>query len=300
MPPRSVFSHIQDEISQGHGTRKQLYVDLEKALGGKHVIAFFTSFLWPVTISDQDPDMIEEALERLPGDGKEVVLIINSPGGEGVAAERIVNVLRSYSPGNTFSVIVPRKAKSAATMICFGAHKIGMSRTSELGPVDPQIVVSNDEGQAVSVHAAHEIIESYEDLISKANRTKGRLEPYLQQLARFDARDIRRIRSAQDLSSSISIKCLKTGVMSKSSHAAIAKKLKPFLDPSYTKMHSRPIHHDVAKDCGLPVELHDLRSPIWSLVSTLYMRLNLFCNNHASKAIETVDDLFQAPIPGAP
>jgi hypothetical protein len=114
MPAKSVFSHIQDEINQGHGTRKHLYVELEKLLGGKHVLAFFTSFVWPVTISDQDPDMIEEALERLPSDGKEVVLIINSPGGEGVAAERIVNVLRSYSPGNTFSVIVPRKAKSAA------------------------------------------------------------------------------------------------------------------------------------------------------------------------------------------
>jgi len=155
MSNKAVFSHILDEINQGHGTRRQLYVDLEKQLG-KHVIAFFTSFSWPVTISDPDTDMIEEALQRLPTDGKDIVLLINSPGGEGIAAERIVNVCRSYSPKNSFSVIVPRRAKSAATMICFGAKEIGMSRTSELGPVDPQIMVSDDQGRPISVHAAHE------------------------------------------------------------------------------------------------------------------------------------------------
>lgn len=293
---KSVFSLIQDEINQGHGTRRQLYIDLENALG-RHVIAFFTSFSWPVTISDPDTDMIEEALQRLPSDGKEIVMLINSPGGEGVSAERIVNVCRSYGPKSSFSVIVPKKAKSAATMICFGADEIGMSRTSELGPVDPQIMVSDENGRPVSLHAAHEIIESYEDLMNKANRTKGRLEPYLQQLARFDAKDIRRIRSAQALSASISIKCLKTGVMSRRSNSSIEKMIRPFLDPAYTKMHSRPIHHDVARQCGLPVKLYDLRSPTWVLVSELYMRLNQFCTNHASKAIETAIDLFVAPIP---
>jgi len=287
--PNSVFAHINDEINQGHGTRRGLYINLEKELDGRHVIAFFTSFAWPVTISDADSDMIEEALEKVPNDGKEVVLIINSPGGEGVVAERIVNVCRSYSSGNSFSVI--------ATMICFGANKIGMSKTSELGPVDPQIQISNDKGQVVSVHAAHEIIESYEDLFRKANQTKGRLEPYLQQLARFDAKDIRRIRSAQALSTSISIKCLKTGIMANRSQRYIEGKLKPFLDPAYTKMHSRPIYHDVALQCGLPVELYDLRSPAWTLVSALYMRLNQFCTRHASKAVETARDLYAAPIP---
>src|SRR5271169_4351665 len=108
--PGSIFNRIQAEINQGHETRRRLYVDLEKELGGKHVVAFFTSFVWPVTISDADPDMIEEAVEKFPDDGQEIVLIISSPGGEGIAAERIVNVCRSYSAGNTFSVIVPRKA----------------------------------------------------------------------------------------------------------------------------------------------------------------------------------------------
>ncbi len=294
----SVFDQIQEEIGQGHNTRKRLYADLEAALDGRHVVAFFTSFVWPVTIAEADPDMIEQALAGIPTDGKDIVLLINSPGGEGVAAERIVNVCRSYSSSGSFSVIVPRRAKSAATMICFGAKDIGMGRTSELGPVDPQIVVTNDDGQPMSVHAAHEIIESYEDLMRKANRTRGRVEPYLQQLARFDAKDIRRVRSAQELSASISITCLKTGSMLKRSQTQIERMIKPFLDPTYTKTHSRPIYHDLAKQCGLPVTVYQPRDPVWVLVSALYTRLNQFCSRHASKVVETRDELFAAPIPG--
>jgi hypothetical protein len=38
-----------------------------------------------------------------------------------------------------FIVAVPRKAKSAATLICLGAQEIHMGLMSELGPIDPQI-----------------------------------------------------------------------------------------------------------------------------------------------------------------
>lgn len=76
---------------------------------------------------------------------KGLIIMINSPGGDGLAAERIINVCRSYSGTGEYQVIVPGKAKSAATMVCFGASAIYMSPTSELGPVDPQIVIVDNE-----------------------------------------------------------------------------------------------------------------------------------------------------------
>ena len=60
--------------------------------------------------------------------------MINSPGGSGLAAERMINVLRSYSGIGEYWAIVPAKAKSAATMVCLGASKILMGPASELGP----------------------------------------------------------------------------------------------------------------------------------------------------------------------
>lgn len=277
--------------------RKSLYGQIEKQLGpGKKVIAFFTSFSWPVIISDFDADMIEEVLQNSDFDGKELVLILNSPGGEALSAERIVNICRSYANG-LFSVIVPKMAKSAATMICFGAKKIGMGETSELGPVDPQIPIRDERGQVISYRAAHEIIESYQELVRKANQTKGRLEPYLQQLARFDARDIRGIISAQALSESISVKCLKTGMLARLSEAEIKAKMKPFLDPTQTQVHGRPIYPALAKECGLKVEVHDLRSQLWKSVWALYVRLNFLVTHSVSKVIESASDLYTAAPP---
>ena len=80
--------------------------------------------------------------------------------------------------------MVPRMAKSAATMICLGANEIIMSSTSELGPIDPQILIRDEQGKPVRYQAAHEIIDSYNELMDMANITKGRLEPFLQQLKR--------------------------------------------------------------------------------------------------------------------
>ena len=77
--------------------------------------------------------MLESVLEVEHTSGR-LVLIVNSPGGQALAAERIVNVCRAYSAGD-FEVVVPHMAKSAATMICFGANRIHMSKTAQLGPV---------------------------------------------------------------------------------------------------------------------------------------------------------------------
>ncbi len=277
--------------------RRHLYESIQKALGGnKVVVTLFTSFRWPVLLEDTDADMLEELLHNCDCPANELVLIINSPGGEAFAAERIVNICRSFSPKG-FTVLVPKMAKSAATMVCLGATQIGMSTTSELGPVDPQIPVQ--DGDEIRYLAAHEIIESYKDLFQKANRTEGRLEPFLQQLQRFDARDIRRIVSAQELSASIAIKSLKDGMLSKFTEKQIKKKIAPFLDPAITKAHGRPIYHDVAEKCGLNVKLYKIHDNFWKDVWELYMRCNYVVSNaqlRVAKMVESLDDYYVASV----
>jgi hypothetical protein len=290
------YTRMLEEANQGHGMRRHLYASLEKALRKNNkevvVVSLFTSFRFPVLLEDADADMLEELLHSCDCPTKELVLVINSPGGEAFAGERIINICRSFNPDG-FTVLVPKMAKSAATMVCLGAKEIGMSATSELGPVDPQIPIQ--DGDEVRYLAAHEIIESYKDLFRKANTTKGRLEPFLQQLQRFDARDIRRIVSAQELSASIAIKSLKDGMLSRFTEGQIKKKIAPFLDPSITKAHGRPIYHDVAEKCGLNVKLYDIHSDIWKLVWELYMRCNYVVQNmqlRIAKMVENVDDYY--------
>ena len=125
-------------------------------------------------IADSDVRMLEEVMLS-SGIRSALLLILDSPGGYGLSAERIIRVCRKYSNGS-FDVLVPFMAKSAATIICFGATKIWLGETSELGPIDPQYVI---DGFPVSIY---NMVKSYEELLHKANQTKGRLEPYLQQL----------------------------------------------------------------------------------------------------------------------
>lgn len=307
MPPTApnsrpmTYSTVLEETNQGHATREPLFRKLEQQLGPDkvRVVALCTSFMWPVIIEDSDADMLEEVLQNTDLNGKELVLLINSPGGDALAAERIVNICRSFST-NGFSVIVPKMAKSAATMVCFGAKKIIMSKTSELGPVDPQIPIRDENGNIYKYLAAHEILESYQELMKMANQTTKRVEPYLQQLARFDARDIRSIKSAVQLGESIAVKCLRSGILKGLTDAKIRAKIKPFLDPRHTKVHGRPIYHDTTHSCGLNPQVYDLKDPIWQTVWQLYVRLNNFVSSSSTgsaKIVESSEDFFQMPVP---
>lgn len=289
-----VFKRLLQEIHQGHELRRNIYSKLEVALGGEHrVVSVFTSFRYPVILEDSDADMLEEVLSTTDLDGRRLMVVLNCPGGDGMAAERIVNICRTFG-NNHFSVIVPKMAKSAATMVCLGADEIIMSSTSELGPIDPQILIRNERGEPEKYQAAHEILESFYYLLGEANTTKGRIEPYLQQLARFDARDIRNIESAQDLSESIAVGLLKKCMMKGLTDAQIKKKIKLLTDPRETKDHGRALFHDAAKKCGLNVTTIDNKHATWRLVWELYLRLNSLTNSHAAKVIETVDESYTA------
>ena len=93
-------SAVLEQISQGRATRSELYRSIECESGlkkGYRLVSFFTSFVFPVGIIDQDADMPEDVLRATLGPDDELLLMINSPGGDLLAAERIVKICRSYS-----------------------------------------------------------------------------------------------------------------------------------------------------------------------------------------------------------
>lgn len=290
-----IIQQVKEEQYQGHSTRKSIYSRLQKELG-MPVISFFTSFRYPVMIEDSDADMLESILQK--SDLSEgLVLLLSSPGGDGLAAERIINICRSYSGSQEYKVVVPGKAKSAATMICLGASELIMSATSELGPVDPQVVEVVDN--KVKWFSVYNIVKSYDDLFQKAVKEKGNIQPYLQQLSNYDAREIEEYRSALSLSEDIAIKALKTGMLHNLSKADIKKKVNFFLTPETVKTHGRPIYAKDILNCGLNVDIKDVREKFWYAVYELYVRLNNFVsNNNVAKCIESKDYSFVAKVEG--
>ncbi len=65
-------------------------------------------------------------------------LLLHTNGGSPVPAYVISRYLKTASP-HGFIAVIPRRAKSAGTLIALGAREIHMGMMSELGPVDPQI-----------------------------------------------------------------------------------------------------------------------------------------------------------------
>lgn len=68
----------------------------------------------------------------------DILLTVHSRGGKVEPAFLISKTCKKIAHGK-FVVAVPRKAKSAATLLALGADEIHMGMMSQLGPIDPQI-----------------------------------------------------------------------------------------------------------------------------------------------------------------
>jgi len=89
------------------------------------------------TMLKSDADKIYSAVTTFDKK-KPLLMILLSGGGIAGSAYLIGKLCREYSNGK-FIVVVPRYAKSAATLLCCAANEIHMGSLSELGPIDPQI-----------------------------------------------------------------------------------------------------------------------------------------------------------------
>ncbi len=282
-----VYSRVLKEQMQSHPTRRPLFKKLAGHLG-RPVVTYFAN-MGQGLLDTKDADMLQSILQEM-NLSHGLALVINSPGGDGIAAERVINVCRTYSGTGEYWAIVPGKAKSAATMVCFGASKIFMSGSSELGPVDPQIFL---EDTRLGVFSVHNLVKTYEDLFDQAvAETDGNLEPYLQQLQHFDVREIGEYKEAIKLSEDIAVRSLGTGMMKHEDHETISEKIKLFTEPDQVKSHARPISREEARSCGLVVEAIDVHEDWWKWLHELYVRTDQYVSTMTVKCMESESDSF--------
>ena len=98
--------------------------------------------------------------------GKDLLLILHTPGGQAEAAQTIVEYLRSKF--KKIDVAIPTYAMSAGTMIALGCDRIIMDRQSQLGPTDPQMFFGGRH------YSAHSIVGQF-----KRAKKEIRLSPVL-------------------------------------------------------------------------------------------------------------------------
>jgi ClpP class serine protease len=272
--------------------RRGLLRQLEDALK-RTVITYFTSHKHPVTIDQTDADMLEE-LMRQTNFHNGLCLILDTPGGDAISAERIVRICNVYS-GNNYEVLIARRAKSAGTIIALGASKIIMGETSAIGRIDPQIIVKEQDGDP-TLFPAHVIITSYDELIEKIAISSYK-DAYLQLISKYDINQIEAVRRQFKLAEDIAVQCLKNGMMKNLSEEEIKVKVAAFVTPIVTKAHSRDIFYEEAQKAGLNVELIRHDSALWKIVSDYYAQSWDFVTSEHCKLIDSVEKDYSLPWP---
>ncbi|MGH7238950.1 MAG: SDH family Clp fold serine proteinase, partial [Candidatus Saccharimonadales bacterium] len=119
---------------------KSILIQSIQGLRNSRVITYVTSDRPGPVGARVAPDVIplfSNQLRKITPAGKvsKIDLFLYSAGGDTMVPWRLVSMIREHC--EQFSVLVPYKAHSAATMIALGADEIVMSDLSELSPIDP-------------------------------------------------------------------------------------------------------------------------------------------------------------------
>lgn len=192
-------------------------------------------------------------------------LLLSSPGGDGETAVRLVRSAQARC--RELTILVPDQAKSAATIMCLGAHHILMGPTSDLGPVDPQLYLGS--GPLVS---AKDLIAAIEHAEKSVAENPDSYPIHASLLADVTEIMIQQARSALDRTADLVKEALRSNP--DRDEAAVQELQKNLQDP----LIDLPKHHGAifgAKDAeaaGLPVEVVDPQSDQWKLIWLLWAR----------------------------
>ncbi len=150
------------------------------ALAEKHGLSTYT-ILFLLDGEDELSSWHSNRIYKAASAGKRekpILLVLHNLGGS-IEAGYLISKTCKRLAKDKFSVVVPRKAKSAATLLSLGADEIHMGLMSELGPIDPQF----GGFPALGIKNALEILS---DLACKHPGASGMFSDYIQ--AKLDLR----------------------------------------------------------------------------------------------------------------
>jgi hypothetical protein len=231
------------------------------------------------SVCDNDVMALQVILEA-HGPQNRIALLVKSDGGSGMAALRLVHLLRQYA--NRLTVIAPLNCASAATMLALGADTIQMGPLSYLTAVDTSlehdlspldhtnqlVPVSNDE--------VDRVIRLWKDSVSR--RGDG-VNPY-QELYRY-LHPL--VIGALDRASSLSLMLCREILGYHMPDARKAERIARRLNSSYPA-HQYPITSREARRLGLRVQ----RIP--PELDRLLQELNLLYSEMGQRAITDYDE----------
>ena len=152
---------------------------------GRPLIVYVSDSLTPTPIKAQlanqmmislaDKDSFDEVTRNLPRDAA-IDILLHSAGGSAEATESIVALLRARFSHIRF--IIPNAAKSAATMLAMSGEQLIMDERSELGPTDPQMIFTTQDGRT-TIAPAQAIKDQFKTAQDEINADQRKLPSWV-------------------------------------------------------------------------------------------------------------------------
>jgi hypothetical protein len=309
-----VLHRVLDDIGRTHSeverfrggavlAKDRLFPALEEGRTKRRLIAYLSGpGVGDINLADAAP--IGSMLDAI-GTCDNLDLMLNSPGGSGEMSEKLIEMCREHCR-REFRVIVPNYAKSAATMVTLGTEVIVMGYPSELGPIDPQYLISiGNVQQQVSGQSFIQAYEAAQEKVKEAMDAGESPVGYLQSLSAstLEPAFIEHCRRGIAFSRDIAKKYLpKYQLKAKHRGKRIgAKKMAELAEEAANNLlsanrrfsHGRLIGAEEARDdVGLNVELLARDDPVWEAYWELYVRAEVFMQTLEPMGDRPVSKLF--------
>lgn len=237
--------------------RQQLIREYQEAHDCRLVVLIDALFRHSVTL-------LEETLyDADPGEDLHVIL--ETPGGDGETAIRLIRQLQSRC--RKLTVVVPDQAKSAGTLFVLGADHICMGPTSDLGPVDPQFMMPDG-----SLAPGKAIIAAVEDAERRIEATPATYPLHASLLSDITALMVQQARDALARAGDQvreAIACVES--RKEDEVKALVKALKgPLIGEAQS--HATTISASAARDFGLPVNMLSSGDKQWREIWRLWTK----------------------------
>ncbi|NLH35664.1 MAG: Clp protease ClpP [Lactococcus chungangensis] len=179
-----------DQISQ---ERKRQLEIISRIRGGRDILVYASD------LSRGDPSIGIDYSDLLPFQdqldnlkGKEIDIILETPGGIAEVVEDMVKLVRGRY--EKVGIIIPGWAKSAGTIFAMAGDEILMGPMSGLGPIDAQVMMNN---KRFSAEAFLKGLEKIKEEVIKTGKLNAAFIPILQNIS---PGEIQHCENAQDFS----------------------------------------------------------------------------------------------------
>ncbi len=217
-----------------------------------------------------------------------LIVVVDSGGGNIDAAYNLSMLFRNYGK-NQLTFVVPRWAKSAATLLVCGGDSVMMTPVAELGPLDPQITQINPFEQRVEEFSPLHIESTLEMIRSEFQEGNNELANGLLQRLQFPI-TLGSLKKSLDISKRYAAKLLASRMHQ--GKEELAEEIANKLVENYAN-HGFCINIDEARDLGLAVQPPSPQQLplVWRIHKLVRKKADLLAEQEKSEMRERLKEL---------